>query len=132
MPPRKGKYTDSQANTSSDTIEWIHEKTTSKRILWTKDDVGDGKSTNTGQGVEGEDSIQKEVKRMCPYYYTLDDVMRDWASITPLVTSETLYNASSGDDDETQDDKKARSSARKRSAASEKLDECGDINARAY
>ncbi|RHY73816.1 hypothetical protein DYB30_013219 [Aphanomyces astaci] len=203
MPPRKGKYTASQANTSSDTIDRIHEKITSKRILWTKDVVGDGKSSidvviawmsvetnylswkgggkhggatkaslalevfarlstqgihhrttkdvvqkigdierayrsacdwlaNTGQGVEDEDSIQKEVKRMYPYYYTLNDVMRDRASTNPLVTSETLYNASSGGDDDTQDDKKAPGSARKRSAASAKLDEWGDIISRAY
>ncbi|RHZ05395.1 hypothetical protein DYB31_002651 [Aphanomyces astaci] len=46
--------------------------------------------SNTGQGIVDEDSIQKEVHRICPYYYTLDEVMRDRASTAPLVTSDDL------------------------------------------
>ncbi|ETV63719.1 hypothetical protein H257_19350 [Aphanomyces astaci] len=41
-------------------------------------------------GIVDEDSIQKEVHRICPYYYTLDEVMRDRASTAPLVTSDDL------------------------------------------
>ncbi|RHZ14177.1 hypothetical protein DYB31_012057 [Aphanomyces astaci] len=191
MPPRKTASSRADAST---------ERTISKRVLWTKDAVGDGKSSmdaviawmsvetnyvrwkggdkhsgstkaslasevverlktngihhrttkdvvqkigdiersyrsacdwlaNTGQGIVDEDSIQKEVQRLCPYYYVLDEVMRDRASTAPLVTSDNLEDGNSSDEDVPPT---AHNSAKKRTAAAAKMDDWSEISARAY
>ncbi|RHY69554.1 hypothetical protein DYB38_007956 [Aphanomyces astaci] len=191
MPPRKTASSRADAST---------ERTISKRVLWTKDAVGDGKSSmdaviawmsvetnyvrwkggdkhsgstkaslasevverlktngihhrttkdvvqkigdiersyrsacdwlaNTGQGIVDEDSIQKEVQRLCPYYYVLDEVMRDRASTAPLVTSDNLQDGNSSDEDVPPT---APNSAKKRTAAAAKMDDWSEISARAY
>ncbi|ETV63702.1 hypothetical protein H257_19365 [Aphanomyces astaci] len=193
MPPRKSR--------PSKGVD-LADRTPSKRVLWTKDSVGDGKSSmdvviawmsvetnyvrwkggdkhsgstkaslaaevverlanngihhrttkdvvqkigdversyrtacdwlaNTGQGIVDEDSIRKEVQRLCPYYYSLDEVMRDRASTAPIVTSENMNEASS-DEDVPSTPEAPSSASKKRTAAAAKLDDWTEINARAY
>ncbi|KAH9104134.1 hypothetical protein LEN26_001013 [Aphanomyces euteiches] len=51
---------------------------------------------NTGQGVEDEASITKEIKRRCQYFYELDEVMRDRPSSQALATSDDIENIEDG------------------------------------
>ncbi|KAG9405938.1 hypothetical protein AC1031_003856 [Aphanomyces cochlioides] len=198
MPPRKADQTKLRVGNQRQ-----DEKSTSKRVLWTKDAVADGKTSmdviinwmsnetnykrwkggdktcgsrkaslaseivtimsshgihhrtikdvvqkigdiersyraasdwlgNTGQGVEDEASVEKEVKRICPYYYILDDVMRDRASTAPLLTSDNLDDNDESDGTRTPEQKKIPNSDKKRSANVAKLDEWVDINSRVY
>jgi hypothetical protein len=87
---------------------------------------------NTGQGIDDENSIQKEVQRLCPYYYVLDEVMRDRASTAPLATSDDLNDCDSSDEDVHSTQVSAPPSGKKRSAAAAKMDDWSEISARAY
>ncbi|ETV79231.1 hypothetical protein H257_07298 [Aphanomyces astaci] len=169
-PPRKAASSRADASTK---------RTISQRVLWTKDAVGDGKTSmdaviawmsvetnyvrwkggnkrsgstkaslasevverlksnrihyrTAKDGIVDEDSIQKEVQRLCPYYYVLDEVMRDRASTAPLVTSDNLQDGNSSDKDVPPTPVSAPNSAKKRTAAAAKMDDWSEISARAY
>jgi len=53
----------------------------------------------TGAGVTCEESIKAAVMHRCPYYYVLEDVMRDKASSTPLATMTSIGNLQILDED---------------------------------
>ncbi|KAG9417072.1 hypothetical protein AC1031_001460 [Aphanomyces cochlioides] len=95
---------------------------------------------NTGQGIEDESTICNELQRICPYYFVLDDVMRDRASTSALFTNETLED----DDDENEEKREKRRRIqssmddptdernKKKSYAQAKFDEWSDLNKRAF
>ncbi|KAG9410818.1 hypothetical protein AC1031_018842 [Aphanomyces cochlioides] len=106
---------------------------------------------HTGQGIEDEDSIKNELKRRCPYFFELDEVMRDRASTQPLVTSEQLDNQCNGEilsDSEDECDAKntpskktkqldastisTSNSQRKRTAMQAKIDDWTEITRQSY
>ncbi|KAG9398320.1 hypothetical protein AC1031_014660 [Aphanomyces cochlioides] len=104
---------------------------------------------HTGQGIDDEDSINKEIKRRCPYFFEMDDVMRDRASTQPLATSEQLDEDFAGQrDSENESDSKKTNSQnlkkkrmsidsntpveKKRSAMQAKLDDWTEITRQSF
>jgi len=53
----------------------------------------------TGAGVTCKESIKAAVMHRRPYYYVLEDVMRDQASSTPLSTMSSISNLQILDED---------------------------------
>ena len=54
----------------------------------------------TGAGITCEESIKATVINRCPYYYVLEDVMRDQASSTSLSTMSSISNLQILDEDD--------------------------------
>ncbi|KAH9073663.1 hypothetical protein Ae201684P_003166 [Aphanomyces euteiches] len=100
MPPRRADQTKPRVGNQRQ-----DEKSTSKRVLWTKDAVADGKT---------------------------NDVMRDRASTVPLLTSDNIDDNDESDGTRTPEQKKISNSEKKRSANVAKLNEWVDINSRVY
>ena len=58
--------------------------------------------SETGAGIlknDGESTFQDLVKKRCPFYYDIYDIMIDWASTRPKATSDDLDNNPDPEDD---------------------------------
>ena len=57
---------------------------------------------NTGSGVEDESTLCNVIIKMCPYFFELEEVMKDRPSSSALFTNKSNYDSnlsSSGDED---------------------------------
>ncbi|KAG9407582.1 hypothetical protein AC1031_002294 [Aphanomyces cochlioides] len=95
---------------------------------------------NTGQGIEDESTIQNELQRICPYFFQLDDIMRDRASTSAIYTNKTVDDEDDDNDDKREKRGRKQSSmddqdddrSKKRSHAQAKFDEWSDLNKRGF